>query len=512
MYECWKPLPCFAGAELYAALRPGCTTTVREGDSPVGRDFPWSERHLRCVWFDPAYRPTFLTTHDGQRVTVENPGRWNLEAGPDFLDAALKLEPGGRQIRGDVELHIRPADWRHHGHANDPHYRRVIAHVTYFEGTLPTAELPAGAVQIALQNALKLTPSFSFDSLDVLAYPYARVETRPPCAAVLATWDPDDQGALLDAAGTERLRQKTEILARVIQEKGPEQALYEEILGALGYKHNRSVCRALAARIPMDQLLKEAANDPLTAYALLCGVAGLMPARSLPSWDQETRQFVRSLWDIWWKKQSEWETTALSRDLWVLHNLRPHNHPLRRLMAAAELFAGPSPLPQTLTTLAGDANTTTRTLLRLLEETGMCSHWAWHHALSSPRLAKPLALIGPGRAAALLNNAIAPWMAVRHPGSPATLDLLHHLPPEDDNRFIRHTAHSLFGHDHNPALYRTGLRQQGLLQLFHDFCLNSRECCGACTLPRALASQPQRQISLSGCMPHQKKYEAVAST
>jgi hypothetical protein len=103
-------------------------------------------------------------------------------------------------------------------------------------------------------------------------------------------------------------------------------------------------------------------------------------------------------------------------------------------------------------------------------------------------------------------------MAVRHPGSPATLDLLHHLPPEDDNRFIRHTAHSLFGHDHNPALYRTGLRQQGLLQLFHDFCLNSRECCGACTLPRALASQPQRQISLSGCMPHQKKYEAVAST
>jgi hypothetical protein len=28
--------------------------------------------------------------------------------------------------------------------------------------------------------------------------------------------------------------------------------------------------------------------------------------------------------------------------------------------------------------------------------------------------------------------------------------------------------------DHNPALYADGLRQQGMLQLFHDFCLPNR--------------------------------------
>jgi hypothetical protein len=498
LYERRKPSPCFAAARQYASLRDHSAQGVRESEFPTDHDFPWSERHLRCVWFDSSHRPTPLVTPDGQSVTVENPGRWNLEAGPDFLDAVLKLEPGTRRIQGDIELHIRPADWRRHGHANDPRYRRVVAHVTYFEGTVPGDELPAGAIQLALQNALKRSPSFSFESLDVLAYPYARVESRPPCADSLATWNPDDQGALLDAAGMERLRHKTDRLSMAILKRGPEQALYEEIFCALGYKNNRSVCRELAIRLPLEALRHESGNHIPAAYALLCGVAGLIPAKSLPNWDAETRLFVRGLWDIWWKKKSSWETQILSRDLWTLHNLRPQNHPLRRLMAAAELFCGPAPLLQKLAPMAGDAQTTTRMLLSLLEEAGKNSHWAWRHSLSSPRLSKRLAIIGPGRAAALLNNAIVPWLAAQYPDAPSTVALLRDLPAEDDNRLIRHTAHALFGHDHNPSLYRSGLRQQGLLQIFHDFCLDSRGGCGACTLARSLS--------------HQKKYDAVTST
>jgi hypothetical protein len=167
-------------------------------------------------------------------------------------------------------------------------------------------------------------------------------------------------------------------------------------------------------------------------------------------------------------------------------------------MAAAELYCGPAPLLQKLAPMAGDAQTTTRMLLSLLEEAGKNSHWAWRHSLSSPRLSKRLAIIGPGRAAALLNNAIVPWLAAQYPDAPSTVALLRDLPAEDDNRLIRHTAHALFGHDHNPSLYRSGLRQQGLLQIFHDFCLDSRGGCGACTLARSLS--------------HQKKYDAVTST
>jgi hypothetical protein len=97
-----------------------------------------------------------------------------------------------------------------------------------------------------------------------------------------------------------------------------------------------------------------------------------------------------------------------------------------------------------------------------------------------------MALIGPGRAAALLSNAILPWMVAGDDGDWLGEDVLKELPAEDDNRYIRHMAHALFGHDHNPNLYRTGLRQQGMLQVFHDFCLNGSGGCKACRLPGIL--------------------------
>jgi hypothetical protein len=499
MYRPWEPPACFAAAAHYLSWRPRPGCLIREGADSAG--FTWSERHLRCVWADAAYRPSPLITHDGQRVTVEYPGRWNLEAGPDFLDAVVRLEPGARCMRGDVELHVRPADWIHHGHARDSRYRSVRLHVTYFPGSLPAAELPPGTAQVSLQEGLRQNPLFSFEALDVLAYPYAQVDPRPPCALVLSSWSAWEKAALLAAAGTERLRRKAERLSNAIREKGADQVLYEEILCGLGYKHNRAPCRTLAVRLPLESLRHESGPGDgavTAAYALLCGVAGLLPTRLLPHWEKETRRFVRTLWDIWWKKQTPWEPAVLAPDQWVLHALRPHNHPLRRLMAAAELFCGRDPLPRSLEKLAHEEGANGQTIVRLLEATGLQGYWARHQSLAGTALARPSALIGPGRAAALLTNAIAPWMTVMYPEAPVTQRLLDELPPEDDNRLIRHTAHALFGHDHNPSLYRCGLRQQGLLQLFHDFCLDSRGGCGTCALP--------------GLLLHQKQYDAVAST
>ncbi len=89
--------------------------------------------------------PQRFVTAAGERVQVEHPGEWNTGPGPDFLNAALRVGPELRRITGDVEIHIRPADWQRHRHTDDPRYRRVCAHVAFYPGTLPAAELPAGA-------------------------------------------------------------------------------------------------------------------------------------------------------------------------------------------------------------------------------------------------------------------------------------------------------------------------------------------------------------------------------
>jgi hypothetical protein len=111
-------------------------------EAPSPPPAPFSERHLQCVWADDRLRPAALATAAGERVQVEHPGEWNTGPGPDFLNAALLVGPELRRITGDVEIHIRPADWQRHHHAGDSRYRRVCAHVSFYPGTLPAAELP----------------------------------------------------------------------------------------------------------------------------------------------------------------------------------------------------------------------------------------------------------------------------------------------------------------------------------------------------------------------------------
>ena len=98
--------------------------------SAVRQEEVVTERHVQAIWYDGALRPAALHTTQGAPVEVLDPGDWNQEAGPDFRHASIKV--GNRLMKGDVEIHLRPLDWRAHGHAQNPAYADVIAHVTWF--------------------------------------------------------------------------------------------------------------------------------------------------------------------------------------------------------------------------------------------------------------------------------------------------------------------------------------------------------------------------------------------
>jgi hypothetical protein len=97
-----------------------------------------------------------------------------------------------------------------------------------------------------------------------------------------------------------------------------------------------------------------------------------------------------------------------------------------------------------------------------------------------------VALIGPDRAQALLLNLAIPLLAAQGAGEPFARGLLESLPADADNALVRQTALDLFGLDHPTSLYRTGLRRQGLIQIFHDYCLNDRSRCASCSFPALL--------------------------
>ncbi len=457
-----------------------------EGMSGRADSFPYTERHLKCVWFDPEFRPAELRAEGGEAVIVEKPGRWNLEKGPDFLDAVLLVGAERRRLVGDVEVHIHPADWQSHHHSSDPSYARVIAHITYFAGRLPP-DAARIALRISLNDSLAKNPFFSFEAMDVTAYPFALRKADTPCSNIISGWSPEKVRALLAGAGKDRIERKAERMADAALRKGTgrEQILYEEIMSALGYKHNRLPFRQLAERVPLEALREYSGLDPVAAYALLAGVAGLLPSVPKKNWDDESRRFVRKLWNHWWKMQAKWSSTILLAGSWRLSNVRPQNHPRRRLMAAAVLFTGKMNLSGQIAALKTDNPRQWLDNIIKLIASPADNYFSRRFAVGQKPGPNDIALVGERRAAAIVSNVVIPFtLGMGSPG-PVNLPLagiFDCLPPEEDNAIIRQAAFNLLGPDHNPALYRNGLLQQGLIQIFHDHCLNDRSGCAECGL------------------------------
>lgn len=455
----------------------------------AGKQSAFTERHLQCVWYDSKLRPANLESGSGESVTVESPGRWNLEAGPDFLDAALLVGTEQRRITGDVEIHARPSDWTAHRHAQDIRYAKVKAHVTYFPGTPQKSALPPGAISISLKNKLLANPFFSFDNIDLQAYPFARISGKTPCSEITEKWPPEKIAILLTAAGEERLRAKTTRMAAEIQDKGAEQCLYEEIMRALGYKKNREQFHRLATVVPLQSLRELSELTPINAYAILAGVAGLLPKDMNKAWNDKTRAWTRKLWDIWWKHQTRWQQESMDKTQWNFSGIRPQNRPERRLMAAAILFCSEEDLLKTINTISAEHprkwNKELTALLRALPDNQeyLDTRLGWN----AKQTTKPVAYIGQGTAAAIVSNVIIPCLAASGRTELTTTHFLSELPPETDNAIIRQTAFNLLGPDYNPVLYRKGIMQQGLIQIFQNFCIDNKTRCKECALKAKLA-------------------------
>lgn len=460
----------------YEAFLPCDAFCLREPPALYNTEGHWSERHLQCVWYNDALRPAHLVTTDGEPVEVKSCGRWNLEAGPDFRDAVLFVGKERRRLTGDVEVHIRPSAWKAHGHSGDPRYANVIAHVTYFP-TPPAADLPSGAVSISLRDPLRANPGFSFSDIDISAYPHAILPPTPrPCQEIWGS-DPARGIAILRSAGMHRLDIKRQrMLALIAESESPFQALYESVMAALGYKRNAPAFRMLARAFPV----KDWSSSAIDNFAVLLGLGGLLPNIS-DIRDEKVSALARRLWDAWWQADKPPHDFRLE---WHFDSVRPLNHPLRRLAAAAALFTRSAGLAAELNTVDIRSPDYAAEYSRILSRGASFPEMEGFGSFTRGFLAKPAALIGPACAAVITTNAVVPYVAAVT-GLPSSA-IFTSVKPEQTSAPMRTMAVRLFGRDHNPAvLYeKDGILQQGLLQIFNDFCLNSRSGCSDCKFGR----------------------------
>jgi hypothetical protein len=110
--------------------------------------------------------------------------------------------------------------------------------------------------------------------------------------------------------------------------------------------------------------------------------------------------------------------------------------------------------------------------------------WNFHYTLTADRSPKKMALIGESRVTDILANVLFPfWLAEDVEVWPAYAL----LPAPLSNRRLETAATRLFGNDpRRPQFLRTVANQQGLLQIYEDFCMRDNSDCAQCPFPEQM--------------------------
>jgi len=311
-------------------------------------------------------------------------------------------------------------------------------------------------------------------------------EFRGRCAAPLRELSEDQIQQLLHQAALVRLHGKGAQLAARAREAGWEQSLWEGLFRALGYKHNSWAMQRLA------ELRPRWANGAKSApefQSRLLGIANLLPSE-LTRAQRDADDFLRQLWDRWWRERDAFEDCQLPRTLWRLHGIRPLNHPQRRVALAAHWLAD-----ENLVSALEEWGVAKETTLRhSLANLGKILHpprddfWTHHLTLRSARSAKLQLLLGEARVTDLAVNVILPWLHARAKAG-ENAPLLSALestystwPAAEDNSVLKLARQRLLGST-SQKVFRTAAAQQGLLQITRDFCAQTNATCDQCRFP-----------------------------
>lgn len=238
--------------------------------------------------------------------------------------------------------------------------------------------------------------------------------------------------------------------------------------------------------------------------ARLLGLSGLLPAE-LTHTQASTDDYLRRVWDQWWRERDEFSDVILPRAVWRLHGLRPANHPQRRLALAAGWAVAGSLAGELERWCARDlsAGALAGSLLQALQ-VAPDEFWSRHWTLRSAPLSKEQPLLGATRVTDLAVNVVLPWLWAR--AAEGRSEAVQHRleqryfdwPPAEDNAVLRLARQRLLGAAARRALPGAAA-QQGLMQLVRDFCDHSNAICENCKLPE-LVGELRRVKSNPSCV------------
>lgn len=224
------------------------------------------EQLLHYLWKYRLYRPSGLTTTQGDTLEIIDPGLENTDAGPDFFNAKIRIN--GTVWAGSVEIHQKASDWLAHGHSADKAYRNVILHVVETDDGTVFRQNGEAIPQLVLP-----IPEQVIDNMEWLL----TRDSPVACLERLPAIDPVFRLQWMDALLAERLERKTDDILRWLDlyQKDWNEVFYILLCRNFGFGVNSDAFERLARSLPLKCILKQ---RPSTSQveALFLGQAGLL--------------------------------------------------------------------------------------------------------------------------------------------------------------------------------------------------------------------------------------------
>ncbi len=248
-----------------------------------------TERLLQFIWQFQYFNNGELATSAGEILQIIYPGQYNVDQGPDFLNAKIKI--GNTTWVGNTELHLKTSDWKKHNHDIDDNYNNVILHVVWENdveqnNSVPVFELKERVSKILLERYEELMHSVGFIACEKSIHTVRDIIWKSWKERLLA----------------ERLMRKAGSFEIYLKQSNYhwEESFWWLLARNFGIKVNADAFEEMARSIPLTTLAKHK-NQIHQLEALLLGQSNLLTGdfnEDYPKMLQKEYEFLKKKYNL----------------------------------------------------------------------------------------------------------------------------------------------------------------------------------------------------------------------
>ncbi|MCI2227659.1 DUF2851 family protein [Polaribacter sp. MSW13] len=282
------------------------------------------EDFLHYVWKYSLFSFDDLQTTSKENLIIIKPGLHNVNSGPDFLNAQLKMN--NQLWFGNIEIHLKSSDWYLHKHEEDANYDAVILHVVWEDDVTIFMKNNLPLPTLVLKNRVNETALKNYNEL------FSTQQRWIPCQKEISFIDGIIFLNWKERLFFERLERKSNEMIILLENENNnfEAVLFQLLVKNFGLKVNGDAFLRLAKSIDFSIVRKIGSNEFQLA-ALFFGQASFLEDEVEDGYYQELKKEYQYL-------QYKYKLQPVSKNQFSFFRMRPYNFPTIRIAQLVSLF------------------------------------------------------------------------------------------------------------------------------------------------------------------------------